>query len=335
MGGTSTYDYARGKYVNLSSTGSGYQTFKYPDIKVNVDVSYGSTVTGTFNFTPIVTGWIIGYYLYEKGTDYGSTILNHQKNPNVIIQTGKDAAVKCLVVEGKIGSVTVTNKGEQYYSSPELEIEGDGSGAILRPIITDGQLTDVIIINAGIGYSTANTNVFVKSRGVSGYLESRVRDLTLNNIKDKENDYDYLDSTGTEFSYNIIGYNQDLASHFLEDFEEDATTGEFVSVGDHSPIIGWAYDGNPIYGPFGYEDPNDINSTIRILDTGYTLDSSKVENRPSGFNVGQFIEDYIYDNNGQLDIHNGRFCKTPDFPNGIYAYFVGVTTSTVTNTLIP
>ena len=23
---------------------------------------------------------------------------------------------------------------------------------------------------------------------------------------------------------------------------------------DHSPIIGWAYDGNPIYGPYGYSN---------------------------------------------------------------------------------
>ena len=334
VGGTSTFDYDRSKCVNLNSTGTGYQKFKYPDIKVNVDVSYGSTVTGTFNFTPIITGQIIDSYLYEKGTDYGSTILNHQKNPDVTIQTGKDAAVKCLVVDGKIGSVTVTNKGEQYFSAPELEIEGDGSGAILRPIIENGQLSDVIIINAGIGYSTANTNAFVKSRGRNGYLESRVRNLTLNNIRDNELDNDYLDSTGSEFSYNIIGYDQDLADHFSESFEKDTNTGEFLNVTDHSPIIGWAYDGNPIYGPFGYENPDDINSIVRILDTGYTLSSSQVENRPTGFDAGRFVEDYVYDDSGQLDIHNGRFCKTPEFPNGIYAYFAGVTTSTSSNKLI-
>ena len=26
---------------------------------------------------------------------------------------------------------------------------------------------------------------------------------------------------------------------------------------EHSPIIGWAFDGNPIYGPYGYSDPTD------------------------------------------------------------------------------
>ena len=37
---------------------------------------------------------------------------------------------------------------------------------------------------------------------------------------------------------------------------------------------------------------------------------------------GSFIEDYSYvPNAGSLDQYNGRFCVTPDFPNGTYAYF--------------
>ena len=33
-----------------------------------------------------------------------------------------------------------------------------------------------------------------------------------------------------------------------------------------------------------------------------------------------FVEDYHYDNSGDLDEHNGRFAKTKEFPNGVYAY---------------
>ena len=40
---------------------------KETNIKVNVEVSYGSTVTGTINFTPIVKGSFIDAYLYDKG----------------------------------------------------------------------------------------------------------------------------------------------------------------------------------------------------------------------------------------------------------------------------
>ena len=37
--------------------------------------------------------------------------------------------------------------------------------------------------------------------------------------------------------------------------------------------------------------------------------------------LGTFVNDYIFTNNGDLDEFNGRFTRTPDFPDGIYAYF--------------
>ena len=43
IGGTSTVNFNRGKYVNFTSSGEGFQIFNYPKIKVNVDVSFGST----------------------------------------------------------------------------------------------------------------------------------------------------------------------------------------------------------------------------------------------------------------------------------------------------
>ena len=41
------------------------------------------------------------------------------------------------------------------------------------------------------------------------------------------------------------------------------------------------------------------------------------------FLPGAFIEDYEYiQNSGTLDQYNGRYCVTPEFPNGTYAYFI-------------
>ena len=70
------------------------------------------------------------------------------------------------------------------------------------------------------------------------------------------------------------------------------------------------------------------------MDTGYDLDTSSVINRPSSFAGGFFVEDHQFNDSGDLDESNGRFTKTPDFPNGTYAYFVGVTTGNQGN-LIP
>ena len=71
------------------TSGEGFQIFNYPEIKVNVDVSYGSTVTGDITITPVVTGELIGGYLYEEGTNYGSTTLDKQVIPKVTIENGK------------------------------------------------------------------------------------------------------------------------------------------------------------------------------------------------------------------------------------------------------
>lgn len=116
-------------------------------------------------------------------------------------------------------------------------------------------------------------------------------------------------SSYNNLQYFVSGYSQIIQ----ENFGEDPLT--------HSPIIGWAYDGNPIYGCYGYSDPEDNNSSIKKLSSGYSLNASNISNRPSSFQLGFFIEDYKFTNSGDLDECNGRFCVTPEFPNGVYAYF--------------
>ena len=61
------------------------------------------------------------------------------------------------------------------------------------------------------------------------------------------------------------------------------------------------------------------------MKSGYEL-KQNVSNRPdfSSYPLGFFVEDYVYTSSGDLDEHNGRFCVTPDFPNGIYAYFATI-----------
>ena len=61
------------------------------------------------------------------------------------------------------------------------------------------------------------------------------------------------------------------------------------------------------------------------MKSGYKLNVSTT-NRPP-FPNGFFIEDYVFDNSGDLDEHNGRYCVTPEYPNGVYAYFLTVDSS--------
>lgn len=41
--------------------------------------------------------------------------------------------------------------------------------------------------------------------------------------------------------------------------------------GQHSPIIAWANDGLPMYGPYGYSDPTDATSDVRRMISGYQM----------------------------------------------------------------
>ena len=327
VGGTDTSNYQRKNYVKFASTGSGYQTFKYPDIKLSIEyssVGLGSTqIRGIISATPVIRGKISTVYVYDKGSDYGSTILNVHKRPRIIVKNGKSAQFRPTIDNGRITDVQVLYSGIEYYSTPDLEITGSGRGAIVRPVVSDNKIIDVVVINPGTGYTSTDTTIKAISAGNNEILRVNIRELTLNNsfkygIQNefyKNPSSEVLIEKNNSLEYVIIGYSQSLKSNFNDNKE---------LVGQHSDIIGWAYDGNPIYGSYGYSDPNNINSPIKKLEPGYSL--INLENRPStsDFPYGYFVEDYQYTGTGDLDQYNGRFCKTKDFQEGIYAYFATV-----------
>lgn len=117
-----------------------------------------------------------------------------------------------------------------------------------------------------------------------------------------------------------------------------------VATSTHSPIIGWAFDGYPIYGPYGYSSANDATSAVARMKSGYSLRNITTRTTysviPGGggptsqagpavsatYPIGTYCEDYewLASNGGDLDENNGRTCVTPEFPGGTYAYFVTV-----------
>mgnify|MGYP001196446358 CR=1 FL=1 len=315
IGATVISNYERRKEVILSSQGSGFQEFKFSDIKVFAEFStIGAGLTPSINFTPIVRGTIEQTYLYEEGTGYGSTVINNHKKPIITLKNGKNASFKPTVINGRISGIVTSFIGQEYFSTPDLDVidpTGKGAGAKLRPIIVNNQITSVIIVNAGIGYST-DTSINVKSAGQNAFFDSEVRSLTVNKHSVLDN-YQLLEDSENKLKYSFTGYDVTV-------FNENNTIP--------SSLIGWAYDGNPIYGPFAYENPEDNTSnsgTVKKLVSSYVEDITNVIDRPSGFTGGFFIEDYKFDSSvGDLDEHNGRFEKTQEFPNGVYVYHATV-----------
>ncbi len=106
----------------------------------------------------------------------------------------------------------------------------------------------------------------------------------------------------------------------------------------HAPLIGYAYDGFPIYGAYGFRNADGTGGIERIK-SSYQLrditerthyaDGTDIDDGPptADFILGYFREDYEYVAHAEedyLDIHNGRFCVTPEYPDGTYAYFATV-----------
>ncbi|MEM8930709.1 MAG: YHYH protein [Acidobacteriota bacterium] len=99
-----------------------------------------------------------------------------------------------------------------------------------------------------------------------------------------------------------------------------------VVVGRHSPLVGWAADGFPIYALFGFTDGDRADSPVRELRSSYRLKAGRRPSgggAPGGTHDGTFVADYEYvAGHGDLDECNGRRTVTPDFPKGMYAYFL-------------
>jgi hypothetical protein len=89
-------------------------------------------------------------------------------------------------------------------------------------------------------------------------------------------------------------------------------------------LLGYAADGFPIYGPYGYSVSTDATSGLKELKPSWQL---KQGTRPSGAlgpggtYDGTYREDFEFVSGiGDLDEANGRVGVTPEYPKGTYYY---------------
>ena len=107
----------------------------------------------------------------------------------------------------------------------------------------------------------------------------------------------------------------------------------------HSALIGYAFDGYPIYGPYAYTGVDGSGSITRMRTSYRTRNITVRQTLPDGTvlqpsqygptvatrALGYYVEDFEYVAGlGDLDEYNGRFAVTPEYPQGTYAYYVTV-----------
>ncbi len=97
------------------------------------------------------------------------------------------------------------------------------------------------------------------------------------------------------------------------------------NTGQKMTLVGWANDGFPVYARYGYTDPTSASSAIKTIRGSYVLDTVPDSGRPSVTiaALGAFTTDWNYSaGSGDLDDCNGRTGVTPEFPAGIYHYYL-------------
>ena len=261
------------------------------------------------------------------------------RTPDVTITSGRGAAVRAVVTGGKVTSLIIDNPGEYYSSPPTVRIRdtaGRGRFAEYTAVVnTDGNIIEFEKNAEGNFYNQNTVVVDIIPVGENATGTPLLKEWNFNRYKKLENNLD------TENGYIFGNYNNVLEYGYgyvanpkalrvaLNDNINNA--GSEPATKTHSPIIGFAYDGNPIYGPFGYSEALNKDSSIARMTSSYSLSGSRSDG-PSltTYPLGTFNNDYSYTHkSGTLDQNNGRFCVTPEFPQGTYAYFITIDSNQV------
>ncbi|HCN30840.1 MAG TPA: hypothetical protein DIT64_19395 [Verrucomicrobiales bacterium] len=172
---------------------------------------------------------------------------------------------------------------------------------------------------------------------------------------------------GSHYHYHAhpAGLRHQLGDHVDYDAAANRYTESAGPPARHSPILGWAADGLPVYGPYGYASALDPQSGVRRMLSGFvprdgangttnlaatgrtTLPAwaARVQNRSASlpanrygpalgpaYLLGHYIEDYDYlgdlgfTQGADFDLNeqNARWCVTPEFPAGTWAYFTTI-----------
>ena len=322
-------NYNNRRFIKFESIGSGIHEFSYPPITLSVESLSGVAATTIVKpeLEPIVLGSIEDVFLENAGVGYGvSNIINFHKRPDIRVKPIiSSALLKPIVINGSIVDVQFLSFGRGYDKGIDIVVNGKGSFADLRPVVENGRLIAVNIVNGGIGYGSSDTTLDIKRRGQNAKFLGNIFEWKICQVEKNKS----LLNTDDE-GLIVPSKNKDLGLQFvhfnlpkslrkiIKDHIDESNREVFLPI--HSPIIGWAYDGNPIYGPYGQ-----IGKEIKKIRSSYSKRIELNKDLRPDFPGGFFTQDYYYDRAvGDLDEHNGRFCKTPEYPNGVYAYFATI-----------
>jgi len=199
----------------------------------------------------------------------------------------------------------------------------------------------------------------------SGYTGYWNRDAYVNEGPTFDPAYAHQQNTGTyHYHASPIALRYQLGDHVDYNAATKTWSEATNTPVQHSPLLGWVADGFPVYGPYGYSNATNAGSGIRRMISGYVLRNGQfgtsnltlygrstipawavrldnVSSNQAGptvsssYPLGRYMEDndylgdhgYAQGTDFDLDEFNGRYCVTPEYPNGTYAYFVAISSN--------
>jgi hypothetical protein len=311
---------------------------------------------GKAQLSPAITSWLQNntttgtYYVSGNSTAISNNIL-----------------VNCQAVQYSANNVYVTTTGVPAYPTGPF-LDGNPSNAsnqnaifkfLLAPVQNTGTLTATgggnigVFINGvalfdyrdGVSWN-ATTNALCGGPGNPACPGGPTASLPWNRdaILAEKGGFDCSKGHPAMGNYhhhqNPSAFKLDLAITSTICSLYDANGLYTINASQHSPLLGYAYDGFPIYGAYAYANTNGTGAITRMK-SGYQLRSITTRtSSPLGATVtagapinttyplGYFREDYEFiahpGQSDYLDVHNGRFCVTPEYPLGTYCYFATV-----------
>ena len=320
--------------ITILNGGTGYN--EIPTIEITGGGGTGATAVA------VCRGPVDSIAITSTGSQY-------TYEPDISLISGSGAVAYPSIINGKIESIIVTFGGSAYFGPPDVVITGDGIGATAFATVdlSTNIVTGITVSSKGVGYTAGATQVNIVYPGSGAIFQTKLTELSVNQaatgnelgdaafVSPKTTD---LYGGGSFQGENFLIYGGEYGYLYnptqLRFLLKDSINGDLAELPPtiHSPIIGWAYDGHPVYGPYGYQDPENLvpfNQYKRIR-SSYRPKTSR-DTILSGLTdpLGTYIEDYEYvEGLGDLDRYNGRYCVTPEYPNGIYCYFATITGTT-------
>ncbi len=166
---SSTFDHnAILDQIVVTNGGSGYSAT--PTILIlgdgegaTAEVEVTSGVITGINITNFGGGYSFALVQILDSTGTGATAEAVLRTTDLPITINQDVASYAISTAGQINFVNIINGGEGYpQGGTTIVVEGDGTGAILNPVISaDGEITQIQILDSGRNYTYATITIEV------------------------------------------------------------------------------------------------------------------------------------------------------------------------------